>query len=186
MTNPFKKLFFFVLYFSLFSGVSLWAYYTFKDSPFKRELASLDLTHSSLHCPESPSKNLYQECLRPKIAKLSRMASPIEILSIPGLLDSYHNQDLIQGEQYLQAAHKSYIINQVIFYESLNSFSIRRDSIDFFQIVMLPYFRWQLERELKEVKENAQLFLKDINQENFSAIESRYFNKFNQLNMKAL
>jgi len=186
MTNPFKKLFFFLLYFSLFSGVSLWAYYTLKDSPFKRELASLDLTHSSFHCPEAPTKKLFQECLRPKIAKLSRMASPIEILSIPSLLDSYHNQDLIQGEQYVQAAHKSYIINQVIFYESLNSFSIRRDSIDFFQIVMLPYFRWHLERELINVKQKAQVLLHNINQQDLSAIELRYFNKFNQLNMKAL
>ncbi len=187
MTNPIKKAFFFILYFTLFTGLSLFLFYTFQDSPFKRKMLRLDLTHVASLCPESPKKELYQECLRSEIAPLSKMATPLELIKVPTLLDSYHNQDKIQGDQYLESAHIAFIINQVIFYESLAHFAIRRDSIDFFQILMLPYFRWHLGQELKRTKEEMKPFLeKDLNQQSLSTIEKRYLSKFNKLNILAL
>lgn len=185
MTNPFKKIFLFIVYFTLFAGGGIWGYYHLKDSPFKREFNKLNLSHINQNCPDSPTKQLFQECLRSNIAQLAHKASPLEALSIPELLSSYYNQDKIQGKQYENAAHKAYIINQVIFYESLSSFSIRRDTIDFFQIVMLPIFRWKLGQELEKTKEVVAEIISELRVSDLSPIEKRYFNKFAKLKVQS-
>ncbi len=184
MTNPFKKILYFVLYFALFAGGGIWGYYHLKDSPFKREFNKFDLSHIGQNCPNSPTKQLFQECLRSHITQLAHKASPLEALSLPDLLNSYYNQDKIQGEEYEKAAHKAYIINQVIFYESLSSFAIRRDSIDFFQIIMLPIFRWKLGQDLEKTKEIVAKFINDLRVSDLSPIEKRYFNKFAKLKVQ--
>lgn len=146
----------------------------------------LDLTHVASNCPQSPKKKLYQECLRVDIAQLTKVASPLEILKMPELLSSYYNQDKIQGPQYHQQAHVAHIINQVIFYESLRNFTLRRDSVDFFQITMLPFIRWYLYQGLEKSKKSSTETLKSIPIDTLSVIEKRYIDKFKKLNISRL
>lgn len=181
MINPLKKVGLFLAYFLFFTGTSISLFYFFKDTAFKRQMHILDLTHKEKTCPESPEKFLFQECLRPKINKLSSIASPLEVLRIPNLLESYHQQDLSSDQKNLNKADMAYIINQVVFYESLKNYSIRRDSIDFFQIILLPILRWRLGEILIKTKENNQLVIEKLSHEEFSPVEKRYIERFNQL-----
>jgi hypothetical protein len=186
MTNPFKKIFLFIINFSLFTGIGLTLYYQLKESPFKREVKKLDLTHIARICPESPNKFLFQECLRPKISSLTKLATPMEVLAIPDLLESYYHQDQIQGEKFSVPSTIAYIFNQVIFYESLTHFSIRRDSLDFFQIIMLPIFRWQLGGELKETQEKMDEDLSQLKSAELTEIEKRYIERFQKLSIESI
>ena len=186
MINPLKKVFLFIFYFLLFTGTGLFLFYFFQDTSFKRQRTLLDLAHKERTCPESPEKFLFQECLRPKINTLSSVASPLEIVEIPELLESYHQQDLIAGQNMALKANMAFIINQVVFYESLENFSIRRDSIDFFQIILLPVLRWRLRTILDNTKENNKLLLEDLAKSELSPIEKRYLDRFHQLKIISL
>lgn len=173
----FSTVFSFIFYFFLFTGVGIGLFYYYKDTPFKRKILSFHTSQLKKRCPSSPQKELFQECIRSEISKLTKIASPYEVLDIPHVLESVYAQDKVEGETVLPRASMAFIINNLIFFEELEGFSVSRDKVDFFQIVMLPYFKWKLKKYGQSFKERAESLKNQIPEQSLKPIEKRYLSK---------
>lgn len=168
MNKGLKKIITFLLNFIVSTSLMLGFYYYFRDTPYKQLSQAFDGKNIRKTCPKSPENESFQKCFNPYIVRLLDLASPLEVINLTQKLIELKERDLFQSEDKKIEIYREYLNNWVVFTLALSGYEIKRDQIDFFQIIFLPYLRNRVakkislaQEEIYERSKEYESFLKD-------------------------
>lgn len=136
----------YIKFFTVFvtaTSAMLALYYLFTTSETEKKLNFFKPENIRNICSDAIKTNKYQLCFRKEIPNLFEIASPFDLIYISNLMDSLKERELFQCKTKKERIEtlRSYYTNRSIYNDYISRYRLNRNSIDFFQIVLLPYVK---------------------------------------------
>ena len=141
-------------------------------------------------CPDSPDKISFQLCFRKDLAKALGAYTPNDALKILSTMKEVYRLDLLHGEETKQTAlvHLEFFENWILVIENGNNLGVNRNDTSFFDIILVPYIKYEFKNEIKKTLD---LYQSLDNKENKNANDDseiyrwqRIHSKFSALKME--
>lgn len=107
-------------------------------------------------CPDSPDKISFQSCFRKDLAKALSAYTPNDALKILSAVREVKRLDLLHGDEIKETsiAQLEYFENWILIIESSNNLGVNRNDTSFFDIILVPYVKYQFKKEFQKTLQN--------------------------------
>lgn len=181
-----KQIFNFLKFVFVFIGTTslmLFLYYQLTTSPFEKKFLLYGPGKNKAICTLSPDNQTFSECIHRYIPELIDEASPLDLLKVGDLFNELKKQDLFFEKFSQEKIERDYLINQYSFYMNLANYGVKRNRIDYFQVLIKPYVQHSLKEDLKTLKKTIEALDKSF-YDSLSPEDQSSLDRLSQINLK--